>query len=133
MANSEALCVCPCSFDFIFLNSKFPSEKVKELFINFYTFDFRPRYLLKYANMGDFPPKNFFLGCVEALHQMSASHIECKWKKAVSSKDSLSIFCWNPILSSALIRIWFHHQIKSSCWPYSPPQSCLLPEFPSKW
>ena len=27
---SEALCMCPCSFDFIFLNSKLSSEKIKE-------------------------------------------------------------------------------------------------------
>ena len=69
---SEALCMCPCSFYFIFLNSKLSSEKIKELFINFHTFDFRPRYLPKYVDMGDFPPNDFFLGCVEALHQISA-------------------------------------------------------------
>ena len=90
---SEALCIYPCSFDFIFLNSKLYSEKIKELFINFHTFDFRPLYLPKYVDMGDFPPNHFFLGCVEALHQVSASQDEWKWKKAVSSKDSLSIFC----------------------------------------
>ena len=78
---SEALCMCPCSFDFNFLNSKFSSEKIKELFINFHTFDFRPRYLPKYIDMGDFPPNDFFLGCVEALHQISASQVERKWKK----------------------------------------------------
>ena len=44
-----------CSFNFIFLNSKLSSEKIKELFINFQTFDFRPRYLPKYVDMGDFP------------------------------------------------------------------------------
>ena len=89
----EDLCMCPCSFGFISSNSKFSSKKIKELFINFHTFEFRPRYLPKYVNMGDFPPKDFFLGCVEALHQISTSQVECKWKKAVSSKDSLSILC----------------------------------------
>ena len=59
--------MCPCSFNFFF-NSKLSSEKINEQF-------------------------NFFLGCVEALYQISASHVEWKWKKAVSSKDSLFIFC----------------------------------------
>ena len=85
--------MCPSSFDFNFLNSKLSSEKIKELFINFHTFDFRPPYLPKFVDMGDFPPNDFFLGCVEALHQISASQVERKWKKAVSSKDSFSIFC----------------------------------------
>ena len=81
LADSEALCMCPCSFSFSFLNSKLSSEKIKELFINLHTFDFGPRYLPKYVDMGDFPPTDFFLGCVEALHQVSASGAECKWKK----------------------------------------------------
>ena len=91
LEDSEALCMCPCSFCFISLNSKLSSKKVKELFINFHTFDFRPRYLPKYVDMGDFPRNNFFLGYVEPLHQISASQIEFEWKKAVSSNDSLSI------------------------------------------
>ena len=45
-----------------FLNSKLSSKKFKELFNNFDTFDFRPRYLPKYVDMGDFPPNDFFLG-----------------------------------------------------------------------
>ena len=73
--------MCPCSFNFIFFNSKLSSEKIKELFINFHTFEFRPRYLPKYVDMGDLPPKDIFLGCVEALHQISASQVECKLKK----------------------------------------------------
>ena len=85
--------MCPCSFNFIFLNSKLSSEKINELLISFHTFDFQPRYLPKYVDMGDFPPNDFFFGCVEALHQMSASQVECKLKKAVSSKGSLSTFC----------------------------------------
>ena len=93
LEDSEALCLCPCSFGFIFLNSKLSSKKTKELFIHFHTFDFRHGYLPRYVDMGDFPPKDFFLGCVEALHQISASQVECKWKKVVSSKDSLSILC----------------------------------------
>ena len=92
LADSEALCICQCSFNFFF-NSMLSSEKSKELFINFLTFHLRPRYLPKYVDMGDFPPNDFFLGCVEALHQISASQDQCKWKKAVSSKDSVSIFC----------------------------------------
>ena len=31
--------------------------------------------------MGDFPPNDFFLGCVKALDQISASQDECKLKK----------------------------------------------------
>ena len=87
--------MCPFSFNFFFfLNSKPSSEKIKELFINFHTFhNFLPRYLLKYVDMRDFPPSDFLLGCVEALYQISASQVECKWKKAISPKDSLSIFC----------------------------------------
>ena len=61
LEDSEALCMCPCSFNFIFLNSKLSSEIIKELLINFRTFDFRPRYLRKYVDMGDFP-SDFFLG-----------------------------------------------------------------------
>ena len=76
-----------------FFNWKLSSKKIKELFINFHTFDFRPRYLSKYVDMGDFPPNDFLLGFVKALHQISASQVECKWKKAVSWKDSLSILC----------------------------------------
>ena len=79
---SEALCMCPYFFDFIFLNSKLSSEKIKELFINFHTYDFRVRYLPKYVDMGGFPPNDFFLRCVEALHQISASQDECKWEKS---------------------------------------------------
>ena len=74
-------CVCVHVCFIFFVNSKLSSEKIKELFINFHTFDFRPRYLPKYIGMGDFPPNNFFLECVEALHQISASQVECKWKK----------------------------------------------------
>ena len=70
----------------IFLNSKLSSEKIKELFINFHILDFRPRYLPQYVDMGDFPPNGCFLGCVEALHQISASQVECKWKKAIFFK-----------------------------------------------
>ena len=81
LEDSEALCMCPCSFGFIFLNPKLSSEKIKELFINFHTFDFRPRYLPKHVEMGDFVPNDFFLGSVKALHQISASQVECKWKK----------------------------------------------------
>ena len=73
LADSETLCMCPCSFNFTFLNSKLSSEKIKELFINFLTFDFRLRYLPKFVDMGDFPPNALFLWCVEALHQISAS------------------------------------------------------------
>ena len=94
LADSEALCMCPCSFNFIFLESKLSSEKIKELLIN------------------------FFLGCVEAFHQISASQVERKWTNG-------SFFEWQSfhILlkshpTSALIRIWFHHQMKSSCWRY---------------
>ena len=47
LEDPEALCMCPCSFGFIFLDSKLSSKKIKELFINFHTFDFRPRYLPK--------------------------------------------------------------------------------------
>ena len=71
----EALCMCPCSFGFIRLNSKLSSKKIKELFINFHTFDFRPRYLPKYVDMGDFSPNYFLLGCVEALQQIPASQV----------------------------------------------------------
>ena len=67
-----------CSFGFIFLNSKLSSKKIKELFINFQTFDFRPRYLPKYVDMGDFPPNNDFGVFVKALHQISSSRVECK-------------------------------------------------------
>ena len=70
-----------CSFGFIFFNSKLSSKKIKELFINFRTFDFRPQYLLKYVDMGDFPPSDFFSGFVNSLHQISALQAECKWKK----------------------------------------------------
>ena len=96
LAASEALCMCPCSFDFIFLNSKLSSEKIKELLINFHTVDFRPRYLSKYVDREDFPPNDVFLGCVEALHQISVSQVECKWKKAVSSNDGLPYFVEIP-------------------------------------
>ena len=65
LEDSEELCLCPCSFGFIFLNSKLSSKKIKELFINFHTFDFRPQYLPKYVDMGDFPPNDFF--CNENL------------------------------------------------------------------
>ena len=78
LADSEALCMCPCSFNFIFLNSKLSSQKIKELLINFHTFEFRPRYLPKYVDMGDFPPNDFFLWCVEALHQILALQVERK-------------------------------------------------------
>ena len=81
LEDSEALCMCPCSFGFISLNSKLSSKKIKELFINFHTFDFRPRYLPKYVDMGDSPPNDFFLGFVKALHQISASQVKYKWKK----------------------------------------------------
>ena len=101
LAVSEALCMCPCSFNFIFLKSKLSSEKIKELFINFHTFDFRPRYLPKYVNMGNFPPNDLFLGCVQALYQISASQVECKWRKGLFSEgQSFRILLKShPILS----------------------------------
>ena len=40
LVDSEALAMCSCSFNFIFLNSKLSSEKINELFINFRTSDF---------------------------------------------------------------------------------------------
>ena len=79
LADSEAPCMCPCSFNFLIW--KLSCEKIKELFINLHTFDFRPLYLPKYVDMRDFPPTDFFLGCVEALHKIPASQVECKWKK----------------------------------------------------
>ena len=42
---SEALCMCPCLFGFIFLNSKLSSKKIKENCL----FDFRLRYLPNYV------------------------------------------------------------------------------------
>ena len=59
LTDSEALYICLCSFDFIFLSSKLSSEKIKELFIYFHTFDFRPRYFPKYVDMEDFPTNDF--------------------------------------------------------------------------
>ena len=77
LADSEALCMYPCLFNF-FLNSKLSSEKIKQLFINFHTFDFRPQYLPKYVNMGDYKSNDFFLGCVRLftkyqLHKLNAN------------------------------------------------------------
>ena len=63
LADPEALCMCPFSFDFSFLNSKLSSEKIKELFINLKTFDFGPRYLPTYIDMGDFPPNDILGVC----------------------------------------------------------------------
>ena len=72
-------CVCVhVRLFFLILNPS--SEKIKELLINFHTF-FQPRYLPKYVSIGAFPPNDFFLECVETLHQISASQDECKWKK----------------------------------------------------
>ena len=88
--------MCPCSVYFIFLNSKLSSEKITELFINFHTFDFRRRYLPKYVDMRDFPPNDFFLGCVELLHQISASQVECKWKKPFLQKTVFPYFVEIP-------------------------------------
>ena len=92
LADSEALCIYPCLFNFIFLNSKVSSEKIKELFINFHTFDFRRRYLPKhYVDMGDFPPNDFSWGVYFTKYQLHKLNIN--GKKAASSKDSRSIFC----------------------------------------
>ena len=75
-------CVCIDVRLILFFNSNLSSEKIKELLIDFhFHFDFRPRYLSKYVDMGDFPPNDFFLGCVKALDQISASQVECKLKK----------------------------------------------------
>ena len=79
--------------EFISFNSKLSSEKIKELFINFNTFEFQPRYFPKYVDMGDFPPKDFSLECVEAFTKYQLHKLNVNGKKAVSSKDSLSIFC----------------------------------------
>ena len=113
---SEALCICPCSFGFIFLNSKLSSKKIKELFINIKTFDFRPRYLPKYVSKGDFPPNDFFLGFVKALYQISASHVECKWKKScfLEGQSFHTLLISDPILS-------IDHDL------VSPPDKIFLP------
>ena len=79
LSDSEALCMC--MFNIIFLNSKLSSEKIKKLLINFQTFDFRPQYLPKYVDMGDFPPNDFFLWCAEAFDKISALLVKCKLKK----------------------------------------------------
>ena len=67
---------------FIFVNSKLSSAKIKQSFINFHTF--LTFDLDVFPDMADFPPDDFFLECVEALHQISGSQVECKWKKAIS-------------------------------------------------
>ena len=41
LEDSEALCTCPCSFGFIFFKLELSYKKIKELFINLHTFDFR--------------------------------------------------------------------------------------------
>ena len=83
-----------------------PSEKIKELFINFHTFDVRPRYLPKYVDMGDFPPNDFFLG-------ISTSQVECKWKKSrFFEGQSLHILLKSHL---SIDKDLVHHQIKSSC------------------
>ena len=117
LADSEALCMCPCLFDFIFFNSNVFFEKIKELFINFHTFDFRPRYLAKYVHMGDFPPNDFFLECAEALHQISGSQVECKWKKGrfFEGQSFHILLKSDPILS--IDQDLVHHHVKSSCRP----------------
>ena len=89
LAYSEALCMCPCSFDYVFLNSK----KIKKLFVNFHTFDFRHRYLPKYVAMGDFPPNDFFLGVCRGSSPNISSQVECKWKKSCFFEGRFSIFC----------------------------------------
>ena len=101
LEDSKALCMCPCSFGFIFFNSKLSSKKIKELFINFHTFDFRPRCLPRYVDMGDFPPNDFFLGCIEALHQISASQVGCKWRKSCffEGQSFHTLLISDPILS----------------------------------
>ena len=112
---------------FYFLNSKLSSKKIKELFINFHTFHFRPRYLPKYVDMGDFPPNDFFLRyVVGALHQISASQVECKWKKSCflegQSFDTLLISDLILSIDQGLV----HHQIKSSCRPHDERWPILL-------
>ena len=100
---------------FYFFNSKLSSEKSKELFINFHTLDFRPRYLPKYVDMGDFPPNDFFLAYVEARHQISASQVECKWKKIrfFEGQSFHILLKSHPFLG--IDQDLVHHQIKSSC------------------
>ena len=66
---------------FYFLNSKLSSKKIKELFINFQTFDFRPRYLPKCVDMGDLPPNDFFLGFVKLFTKYQLHMLNVNGKK----------------------------------------------------
>ena len=59
LEDSEALCICPCSFGLVFLNLKLSSKKLKESFINFPTFYFRPRYL---TSIWEISHQTIFLG-----------------------------------------------------------------------
>ena len=81
LADSEALCMCPCSFDFIFLNSKHSSEKLKNCSLIFrpLTFDLD---IFPNTSKWDSSHQTIILGCVEALHQISASQVERKSKKS---------------------------------------------------
>ena len=68
LADSKALCMCPCSFNYIFLNSKLSSEEIKELFIIFIPLKFDLDIFPDTAIFEISHKNDFFLGCVEALH-----------------------------------------------------------------
>ena len=78
LAHSEALCMCPSWFNFIFFNSKLSSEKIKELLINFHTLTFDLDIFPNTSIWEISEPKEFFLGGVGALPQISPSQVECK-------------------------------------------------------
>ena len=54
-------------------------KKCSLIFISYLTFDLV--ILPNTSIVGDSPRKDFFLGCVVALHQISDSQVERKWKK----------------------------------------------------
>ena len=95
LADSETLCMCPCSFNFIFLNSKLSSEKIKELknssiFIPL-TFDID---IFPNTSIWEISHKTIFSWGVQRLFTKYQLHkLNVNGKKAVSSKDSLCMFC----------------------------------------
>ena len=118
LADSEALCMCSCSFNFI-LTQSFLLRKLRNCSLSFIplTFDLD---IFPNTSIWEISHQTILSWgtCVEAFHQISASQIECKWKKASFEGQSFRILLKSyPILS--IDQDLVHHQIKFSCRPHA--------------
>ena len=97
LEDSEALCMCPCSFGLFFLTRSFLLRKLKNCSLIFVplTFDLD---IFPNTSIWEISHQTIFSW---GLHQISASQVECKWKKSCffEGQSFHTLLKSDPILS----------------------------------